>query len=145
MIFFLLMKKKWSLPREGDRMEAFRRTLDACQLVDIGFSRLWFTWERGRIMDRNIREILNSGVATDGWLQLFLTYSLRHLPHSLSNHCPLLIETNKGELNKGQARFWFEAWWVLEKSYEEMIRKLRNVSSGSFLNRMSILALGLKD
>ncbi|KAK5845316.1 hypothetical protein PVK06_001487 [Gossypium arboreum] len=82
--------KRWGLPWEEDRMEAFRRTLDACQLVDIGFSRLWFTWERGRIMDRNIRE-------------------------------------------------------RLDKSYEEMIKKLWNVSSGSFLNRMSILALGLKD
>ncbi|XP_017635935.1 uncharacterized protein LOC108478000 [Gossypium arboreum] len=98
-------EKQGDLPREEVRMEAFRRTLDDCQLVDIGFSGPWFTWERGLITDQNIKKRIDRRVATDGWLQLFPTYSLRHLPYSFSDHCHLLIETNEGELNRRHARF----------------------------------------
>ncbi|KAK8340406.1 hypothetical protein V6Z12_A08G098700 [Gossypium hirsutum] len=40
--------------------------------------------------------------------------------------------------------FHFEVWWVLEKSYEEEIRKLWKGSLGSFQNRILTLANGLK-
>ncbi|KAK5774606.1 hypothetical protein PVK06_042462 [Gossypium arboreum] len=61
-------EKQGDLPREEVRMEAFRRTLDDCQLVDIGFSSPWFTWERGLITDQNIKKRIDRRVATDGWL-----------------------------------------------------------------------------
>ncbi|KAA3473504.1 Exo_endo_phos domain-containing protein [Gossypium australe] len=35
--------------REEWKMEAFRETLEECQLDDIGFSGAWFTWERGNL------------------------------------------------------------------------------------------------
>ncbi|KAK5771002.1 hypothetical protein PVK06_047171 [Gossypium arboreum] len=40
-------------------MEAFRDALDACQLMDVGFSSVWFTWERGNLAATNIRERLD--------------------------------------------------------------------------------------
>ncbi|KAA3476465.1 putative Transposon TX1 [Gossypium australe] len=45
-------------------MEAFRETLVDCQLVDIGFSGVWFTWERGNLPETNIRERLDRGLQT---------------------------------------------------------------------------------
>ncbi|MBA0748062.1 hypothetical protein Gogos_004917 [Gossypium gossypioides] len=35
------------VPRDEKRMEAFRIVLDECRLLDVGFSGLWFTWEKG--------------------------------------------------------------------------------------------------
>ncbi|KAA3468512.1 reverse transcriptase [Gossypium australe] len=125
-------------------MEDFRRTLEECLLEDIGFSGPWFTWERRRTLDRNIRERLDRGVATDCWSQIFPNYSLRHLPHSFSDHCPLLIETEDGRRMSNATRFHFESWWVLEDSCEKEIKKLWEDSSGPFLNRMKSLAEGLK-
>ncbi|KAA3477178.1 reverse transcriptase [Gossypium australe] len=90
-------EKQGGIPREEARMEAFRRTLEDCLLEDIGFSGPWFTWEMGRILEWNIRERIDRGVAMDTWLQNFPTYSLRHLPHFFSDHCPLLFEME--ELN----------------------------------------------
>ncbi|KAA3469667.1 hypothetical protein EPI10_015431 [Gossypium australe] len=56
-------------------------------------------------MESNIRERIDRGVATDAWLQLFPTYSLRHLPHSFSDHCSLLIETEVVGMGKSPRGF----------------------------------------
>ncbi|KAA3463501.1 reverse transcriptase [Gossypium australe] len=125
-------------------MKDFRRTLEDCLLEDIGFSGPWFTWERGRILDRNIRERIDRCVATDSWSQIFPNYSLRHLLHSFSDHCPLLAETEDGRRRSNTPHFCFESWWVLEDSCEKEVKKLWEDSSGPYLNRMKSLTQGLK-
>lgn len=37
-------------------MEKFKETIEQCQLDDLGFSRAWFTWERGNFQHTNVRE-----------------------------------------------------------------------------------------
>lgn len=93
--------------RDKTRMEAFRITLKNCQLVDIGFSGPWFTWERGHVLENNIRERIYRGVATDAWIQLFPSYSLRHFLYSFSDHCPLLNETKVSGLGNRTRQFYF--------------------------------------
>lgn len=102
-------------------------------MKDLGFSRAWFTWERGRTVERNIKERIDRGVANDGWFQQFPQYSLRYLPHSFSDHCPLLIDTEDVGIGRQSNRFRSEVWWVLEESCEAEIRKLWEGSFGSFL------------
>ncbi|KAA3455882.1 reverse transcriptase [Gossypium australe] len=138
-------EKKGGNPGEEARMEAFRRTLEDCSLCDISFSGTWFTWERGRILERNIRERLDRGVATNSWCQSFPNYSLRHLPHSFSNHSPLLIDTAVERKRRVSNRFRFESWWVLEETCEAEIRKIWEESSGAYLTRMRLLANGLRE
>ncbi|KAH1107407.1 hypothetical protein J1N35_011175 [Gossypium stocksii] len=86
-------EKKGGLPQGEGRMETFRRVLEDCNLSDIGFYGNWFTWERDNLPDTNIQKRLDRAVATEGWLNLFPNYQLRHLSHSFSDHCPLLINT----------------------------------------------------
>lgn len=81
---------------------------------------------------KKIRERIDKGVTTDTWLLLFPAYSLRYLPHSFLDHCPLLINTEAEEMGKKIGRFHFEGWWVLKESCEEEIRILWEESSGSF-------------
>lgn len=42
-------EKKEGLTRDDGRMEMFREILEDCQLFDMGYSGLWFTWERGNL------------------------------------------------------------------------------------------------
>lgn len=42
-------------------MVAFREALDDCELNDLRFTGQWFTWERGRLKENNIRERLDRG------------------------------------------------------------------------------------
>ncbi|KAK5819465.1 hypothetical protein PVK06_024467 [Gossypium arboreum] len=63
-------EKVGGVPREEHRIEAFRKTLDDCQLRDIEYSGNWFTWERGNRPETNIKELLDRRVANDDWLTL---------------------------------------------------------------------------
>lgn len=48
--------------REERRMKAFRNALNDCQLLDIGYSRQWFTWTKGNFKEASIRERIDRGV-----------------------------------------------------------------------------------
>ncbi|KAK5840246.1 hypothetical protein PVK06_009135 [Gossypium arboreum] len=52
-------EKNGGVQRDQRRMEAFREVLEECQLMDIGYSEVWFTWERGNFPETNIRERLD--------------------------------------------------------------------------------------
>ncbi|KAA3480026.1 reverse transcriptase [Gossypium australe] len=47
-------EKKEGLPRDERRMEIFCNVLANCQLMDVGFSENWFTWEGGNLPETNI-------------------------------------------------------------------------------------------
>ncbi|MBA0876499.1 hypothetical protein Goshw_005146 [Gossypium schwendimanii] len=64
-------EKKGGQAREERRMEAFRGVLGECQLVDVGYTGVWYTWERGNLPSTNIRERLDRGVANEKWLEAF--------------------------------------------------------------------------
>ncbi|KAA3489871.1 reverse transcriptase [Gossypium australe] len=81
--------------REERQMDAFRKILDDCELADLGFSGQWCTWERGRLVSNNIRERLDRGVANTSWWELFPNFEVCHLQHSFSDHCPLVVNTNR--------------------------------------------------
>ncbi|MBA0577062.1 hypothetical protein Golob_023916 [Gossypium lobatum] len=93
------------LPREEGRMEAFRTVLEDCTLRDLGFSGRWFTWERGNLPETNIRERLDRGVAMDDWISLFPNFQVRHMSHSFSDHCPLLITTKQEDKRRFAKEF----------------------------------------
>lgn len=40
-------------------MKAFQVALEDCQLTDVGYSGIWYTWERGNFSENNIRELLD--------------------------------------------------------------------------------------
>ncbi|MBA0790897.1 hypothetical protein Gohar_015513 [Gossypium harknessii] len=75
-------------------MREFRRVHEDCNLNDLGFVSLWFTWERGRFVSTIIKERLDRGVASLNWVNLFPGYRLEHLSHSFSDHCLLLLDTS---------------------------------------------------
>lgn len=61
----------------------------------MGFSCPWFTWERGNLLEKNIKERLDIGIANITWLDIILNMEVHHLAHSFSNHCPLLVTLDK--------------------------------------------------
>lgn len=63
-------EKMWGLPRDEKQMKAFREVLRECQLMDLRYSSVWFTWERGNLPEANIRERLERGLACANWLSL---------------------------------------------------------------------------
>ncbi|MBA0820763.1 hypothetical protein Gohar_021472, partial [Gossypium harknessii] len=109
----------------------------------MGYSGIWYTWERGNLPEMNIRERLDRGVANEKWMDLFPTGNIHHLTSTLSDHCPLLISTNNASRFKTVPSFKFEAWWTTEESIEEEIQKSWKSSNGSVLEKLENLQISL--
>ncbi|KAA3460833.1 reverse transcriptase [Gossypium australe] len=132
-------EKKGGLPRDEKKMEEFKQVLDDCQLTDLGYSGKWFTWERGNLPETNIQERLDRGVGNEEWRSLFPDFIIQHLPHSFSDHCLILINTEGNVKRQRGESFRFEAWWVLEKTFFQEVKTSWGASSGDLLNKLAIL------
>ncbi|XP_052485155.1 uncharacterized protein LOC128040446 [Gossypium raimondii] len=137
-------EKKGGLLREERRMETFRKALEDCRLVDLGFSGRRFTWERGNLPETNIQERLDRGVATEWWSDLFPNFLIQHLPHSFSDHCLLLIDTDHKVRRIVDQRFRFEAWWILEETFLDVTTSIWENSTGDLMQKLENLKRGLQ-
>ncbi|KAH1047722.1 hypothetical protein J1N35_038506 [Gossypium stocksii] len=137
-------EKSGGILREESRMEAFREALEECQLEDLGYSGVWFTWERGNLSETNIRERFDRGVVNDKWRQLFPTGNIQHLPHSMSYHYPLLLNTKSGNNYVGNPKFKFKAWWIMEETLEKEIKASWESISGTIVEKLERLQVDLK-
>ncbi|XP_017648047.1 uncharacterized protein LOC108488269 [Gossypium arboreum] len=140
MYFF---EKSRGQSREEKRMEAFREVLNECQLMDVGYMGVWFTCEGGNLPETNIKERLNRGVANEKWMQLFPNGTIHHLTHTISDHYPLLISTNSGKSSNRSQSFKFEAWWIMEESFEQEVRIAWESSDGSICEKLDRLKFSL--
>lgn len=98
-------EKHGGAPRVESRIEAFREALGDCLLEDVGYSGVWFTWDRGISPETNIRERLDREVANDKWKLLFPAGIIKHLTPPMSDHCPILVNTNCRDNHKSNERF----------------------------------------
>ncbi|GMI69890.1 hypothetical protein HRI_000658300 [Hibiscus trionum] len=141
----LASEKQGGRLRSESQMNGFRMDLTDCNLEDIGYNGIWYTWEWGRLSSNNIRERLDRGVANPAWLTLFTDYHLDHLVHSFSNHCPLLLTTSSSDQTRKQMHhFRFEAAWLLDESCEGEVRNLWNSCTGNIPDRLTRISLGLE-
>ncbi|KAH1097584.1 hypothetical protein J1N35_014505 [Gossypium stocksii] len=129
-------EKSGGQSRKEKRMEAFRGVLEECQLIDVGYTGVWFMWERGNIPETNIRERLDRGVVNEKWMQLFPRGNIHHLTSSLSDHCPLLINTTIENSFKGAKSFKFESWWIMENTIEHVVKEMWELSTGSIFEKL---------
>ncbi|KAA3486687.1 reverse transcriptase [Gossypium australe] len=111
--------------------------------MDIGYSGVWYTWERGNIPETNIRERLNRGLANDKRLNLFPLGNIHHLPYSTSDHCPLLINSDKVSRFSGDRNFHFEVWWTMEDSFESTLKEIWESSTESIMDKLKEVQIGL--
>lgn len=92
MRFYSLLRVRGGRLRLEKSMNDVGVALDDCALCDLGFYQD-DTLGKGEIFSTNIRERLDRGVASLDWWQLFSNFLLEHIPHALSNHCLVLIDT----------------------------------------------------
>ncbi|XP_017604730.1 uncharacterized protein LOC108451567 [Gossypium arboreum] len=110
----------------------------------MGFIGNWFTWERGNLPETNIQEQLERGVANKEWFHLFPKFQLQHLPHTFSDHCPLLVKSEEENIERTYKSFKFEAWWVLEDSFFSEVKKIWEHSEEDLLSKLDSMKRGLK-
>lgn len=125
-------------------METFRDTLEDCELHDLGFAGQWFTWERGRLVENNIREWLDRGMANSDWWNKFPRYTMKNLPYSISYHCPILMETmGSPGARRHEFPFRFNAEWILQPNFEDHLKVTWNSHDGDIPERLEALGVSL--
>ncbi|GMI84947.1 hypothetical protein HRI_002164000 [Hibiscus trionum] len=127
--------------RPERNMLHFRDALNDCELGDLGFTGAWFTWERGNFANTNVRERLDRALATPRWWNAHPLYCVKHLVHSTSDHCPVLIDTlghATAHSRQPVSLFKFDAHWVLEEEVEGLIKDVWE-ESDSVLHKLAKL------
>jgi hypothetical protein len=105
-------------------MEEFRNVLQDCNLSDLGFAGLPYTYDNGQYGVANVRVRLDRVVANPEWSNLFSDAKVQHVVLSRSDHYPLLIELRKDKWNRrGPKLFRYDVMWEREDSLPEVIKR----------------------
>lgn len=80
----------------------FKRCIDSCDLMDLGFYGPKFTWSNLRQVFDLILERLDRCFANPSWRLLYLEASVTHLPRVFPDHCPNLIELVKSRTTRNK-------------------------------------------
>lgn len=95
-----------------------------CQLclLNAGFTGLVITWNHGRDIEARQSARLDRLLFNDEWRRFFPTASVVHLPHSYSDHCPLLLQTSPPQsIGLGKHPFRFVAAWMDHDDFKRVV------------------------
>lgn len=131
----------FSHEKQGGRMKAqsamdeFRHAPTDCGLDDLGFEGDAFTWRNhSHSQEGYIRERLDRAVANPEWRAMFPTARVINGDPRHSDHRPVIIELegkNKGVRGRnGHNDFRFEAAWLEEEKFKEVVKEAWDVSAG---------------
>jgi hypothetical protein len=130
----------YSFEKEGGRARpnkfllAFHDALINCGLTDLGYTSDKFTWHRG-----GIRERLDRAIACDDWRGKFPNAKVENLNYSRSDHRPLLLSFGVAPIldRQGRALLRFEARWLKEKSFRQVVTDAWEASSHQAANGLA--------
>ncbi|XP_075670087.1 uncharacterized protein LOC142639835 [Castanea sativa] len=118
-------EKNGRLPRPLPPMLAFRNTLLACGLIDLGYHGYRYTWRNGREGEAFVEERLDRVCASLGWSEIYPAAKVHHLTVSYSDHDSILITTapqNAQHNRRRQKIHCFEEKWVAHPECQKIIR-----------------------
>lgn len=130
--------------RPDSQMRAFRECLEDCNLSDLGWTGLPFTWDNRQPVGSNVRARLDRGFGNDALHEDFLMSKAQHLSMVESDHCAILIRLKRRDQSSGSKTkrvFRYENVWQTHTEYDQTVEKLwaENVVGGGLKGVMSTL------
>lgn len=105
----------------ANRSLLFKDCLDACNMVDLGFPGLRFTWSSRRGFQNLIQERLDRYFVNPEWCTLYPNARVSHLTRVHSDHCPILLEFEPGASTKLNRPFKFQSFWLNDLSFPNIV------------------------
>ncbi|KAK4706446.1 hypothetical protein R3W88_033995 [Solanum pinnatisectum] len=99
----------------------FIAVIEACGLIDLGFSGQKFTWTNKRGIHHRIWKRLYRALANDAWLEKMPQTTITHLPSVGSDHCPLLMGM-KAAKNDHTRYFKFLNFWTDQFNFLDIVK-----------------------
>ena len=116
--------------RPERQMFDFREILSYCDLHDLGFSGIPWTYDNKQEGERNVKVRLDRAVASPQWSDWFPNVRVKHLMSSRSDHCPILLATTPEEEERQKSRILrYEIMWEREESLPDEIKKAWDVGN----------------
>ncbi|XVE93467.1 hypothetical protein REPUB_Repub01dG0195400 [Reevesia pubescens] len=113
------MKKSGKCLRSQWQIENFKKALDDAELMDLGYTGTWFTWERERCSETLIKERLDRACLNKEWSNLFPNSIVKHSTASILDHFLIIVDTEGGATTKrGKSKhkcIFFEELWTIEE------------------------------
>jgi hypothetical protein len=111
------------------QMQAFRDVVQRCDLHDLGFSGVPYTYDNRREGRSNVKVRLDYALADDGWRGLFSTAQVFHLSSPRSDHCPILVKFSSEDLHRNPVKcVHYEIYWERDPAISEVIAESWGVS-----------------
>ncbi|XP_030941902.1 uncharacterized protein LOC115966912 [Quercus lobata] len=99
----------------------FKERLDKCNMIDIGFASLHYTWTNRREIQALIQERIDRFFMNPQWCLLYSDAKVTHLPRYHFDHCPVLLEMQPG-VSRGKKRpFRFQTCWLLDLTFPGIV------------------------
>jgi hypothetical protein len=109
-------------PRPESQMRNFREALEVCELIDLGFSGLAYTYDNKRSGSANVQVRLDRAVADNSWRNLFAEARVVHKVTPCSDHYAIILECIKEEFQGPRpARRYYEVMWERDASLPERV------------------------
>lgn len=109
------------MERPNWMIQGFCETVIACNLQDIPTLGHQFTWERGCGGDNMVEERLDRALVSAQWLALFPNARLNTLVAPISDHEPILLETEVQTPALRYKPFRFENKWFCEPDIWDVV------------------------
>jgi hypothetical protein len=108
--------------RSNTQIQAFRDTVDICELMDLGYTGTAWTFEKKVAGGTYCRVRLDRALASASWSERFPLAELEHLTAAASDHSPILLRHAPTEQQSLQSKvFRYEAMWESHQDFRPMI------------------------
>lgn len=124
-------------------MRKFRDNIEACNLIDLGFSRPRFTWPNLCRHKYLILERLDRFLANSNWLHLFPDSVITHLLRIYSDHCPLTLNLFPNKF-LSKSSFKLETMWLTHHSFDMLVHQSWPTSSIHYNHSINSLVAAAK-
>jgi len=118
----------------------FHNTINACNLIDLGYIGDKFTWANNQADKTHIHERLDRFLATPSWTATYPNYKNNDLLRFASDHCPMILEfwTNNTCRNSKNNRHLlrFEQLWLQNDDSVPIVKSSWQLSTGDTTNRL---------
>lgn len=96
-----------------------------CQLLDLGFSGLSFTWTNNRVSRANIKQRIDRVFCNFSWKRRFQNHVVKYLPRVCSDHHPILIAVHSREPQpRRESGFKILEMWYRHPTFENLVEQI---------------------
>ncbi|KAL9663095.1 hypothetical protein QQ045_027932 [Rhodiola kirilowii] len=116
--------------RQQWQMRNFKRCLEDCGLVDMGFKGGLFTYSNRRKDREEVKARLDRVVANSSWRKAFPYALVKHIFANSSDHVPIVLDVEGSEAVRHHKLNRFEPMWLRHEKFKEVVREYWSEQGG---------------